>query len=133
MNVSGQLTVFWPRATGYYPDASPLEGGFIDRMDCPLHTLQDYLAGQSPYVSIAMDADAFRYGTRIAIPELVKRYHQQIEFRVVDTGSAFRGQGRARIDICTANKEASEDDAINGIVTCIAFLTGETLNKALGY
>ena len=33
---------------------------------------------------------------------------------VVDTGGAFRGKGRTRIDICTANRSASLDSTING-------------------
>src|SRR5262245_34112978 len=39
------------KGTGYYPDASPMEGGFVDRKGKPLQTLQDYLAGKAPYVS----------------------------------------------------------------------------------
>src|SRR3954471_8023471 len=36
-----QLTA---KGTGYFPDNSPMEGGFKDRQGKPLHTLQDYLA-----------------------------------------------------------------------------------------
>jgi hypothetical protein len=28
------------RGTAYYPDNSPIEGGFVDMQDTPLHTLQ---------------------------------------------------------------------------------------------
>jgi peptidoglycan hydrolase-like protein with peptidoglycan-binding domain len=110
---------FASRGTGYYPDASPLEGGFQDRLGRPLHTLQDYLAGRAPYVSVAMDSRAFPYGTKLRIPELEAKYGRPIEFRVVDTGGAFRGRGTTRIDICTANRRASLDATINGPLTLV--------------
>src|SRR5437868_163147 len=73
---------FSSRGTGYYPDASALEGGFKDRLGRPLNTLQDYLAGRAPYVSVAMDSKAFPYGTKLRIPELEAKYGRPIEFRV---------------------------------------------------
>jgi hypothetical protein len=110
---------FNARGTGYYPDASPLEGGFVDRRDQPLRTLQDFLSGKANYVSVAMDSKAFPYGTKLRIPELEAKYGKQIEFRVVDTGGAFKGKGTSRIDICTANERASLDSTINGPLTLI--------------
>lgn len=100
--------------TGYYPANNSLEGGFLDRLGKPLYTLQAYLAGKAPYVSTAMDRHAFNYGQKIRIPELEKKYGRTIEFRVVDTGDAFIGAGKTRIDICTANWTAAHDKTING-------------------
>ncbi|MBX3223003.1 MAG: hypothetical protein KF795_21000 [Labilithrix sp.] len=105
---------FVARGTGYYPDSSPLEGGFVDRRGAPLRTLQQFLAGKASYVSVAMDTNAFRYGQHLRIKELEAKYGRSIDFRVVDTGGAFRGKGRTRIDICTANAKASRDATING-------------------
>jgi 3D (Asp-Asp-Asp) domain-containing protein len=105
---------FTARGTGYYPDSSALEGGFVDRVGKPLHTLQQFLAGQADYVSVAMDTRAFNYGQRLKIHELETKYGKAIPFRVVDTGGAFTGKGRTRIDICTANNRASLDPTING-------------------
>lgn len=107
------------RGTGYYPDNSALEGGFRDRQGAPLHTLQDYLAGNAPFVSVAMDTHAFPYGQKLRIPELEAEHGQAIEFRVVDTGGAFAGKGHSRIDICTANQSASLDPVINGPLTLV--------------
>jgi 3D (Asp-Asp-Asp) domain-containing protein len=105
---------FVSRGTGYYPDSSALEGGFVDRRGVRLRTLQQFLAGQATYVSVAMDVNAFKYGQRLRIRELEQKYGRSIVFRVVDTGGAFRGRGRSRIDICTANRSASLDSTING-------------------
>lgn len=105
---------FLARGTGYYPANNSLEGGFVDRKGAPLHTLQDFLAGRAPYVSVAMDSKAFPYGTNLRIPELERKYGRPIDFRVVDTGGAFVGKGTSRIDICTANNAASLDSTING-------------------
>ena len=105
---------FTSHGTGYYPDSSALEGGSVDRTGKPLRTLQQFLAGSATYVSVAMDSGAFKYGARLRIKELDAKYGRAILFRVVDTGGAFRGKGRTRIDICTANRKASLDPTING-------------------
>lgn len=112
------------RATAYYPSNSALEGGFNDRRGAPLYTLQQYLAGEAPYVSVAMDRRLnVPYGQRVRIPELEQSYNNgnPIEFRVVDTGSAFTDRGTSRIDICTANEAASLDERINRNLTLIPY------------
>ncbi len=104
--------------TAYYPHNSALEGGYKDKIGKPLNTLEDYLAGKAPFVSVAMDDRAgFKYGQRIRIPELEQKYGKQIPFKIVDTGGAFRGKGTGRIDICVANEEASRNATINGKLT----------------
>lgn len=104
--------------TGYFPDNSAMEGGFVDRQGKKLNTLQDFLAGKADYVSVAMDKNEhIPYGAKLRIPELEKKYGRPIEFRVVDTGGAFTGKGNSRIDICTANQQASMDPTINGPLT----------------
>lgn len=105
---------FVSRGTAYYPSNSSIEGGFKDRKGLPLKTLQQFLAGQASYVSVAMDTNAFAYGTRLRINELDRKYGRSIVFRVVDTGGAFRGKGKSRIDICVKNAAASTDPTING-------------------
>lgn len=110
---------FKARGTGYYPDSSAMEGGYVDRKGAKLNTLQDFLSGKAPYVSVAMDSKAFPYGTKLRIPELEAKYGKQIEFRVVDTGGAFKGKGTSRIDVCTANQRASLDPTINGPLTLV--------------
>lgn len=105
---------FVSRGTGYYPANNSLEGGFVDRKGARLRTLQQFLAGNADYVSVAMDSNAFSYGQRLRIKELEAKYGRPIVFRVVDTGGAFRGKGRSRMDICVANRTASVDPTING-------------------
>lgn len=106
------------RATAYYPDSSALEGGYKDMRGKPLYTLQDYLAGRAPYVSVAMDNKAgIKYGQKVCIPELEQHYGKSIPFKVVDTGSAFRGKGTSRIDICVANEKESLASHVNRNLT----------------
>ncbi|PVD30046.1 hypothetical protein C0Q70_09307 [Pomacea canaliculata] len=106
--------------TGYYPDDSPIEGGYVDVRDHPLHTLQEFLAGSAPYVSVAMDEHLrIPYGTQICIKELNQKYHKFIVFKVVDTGPAFTNKGYSRIDICVRDEHASYDDTINGPLTLV--------------
>lgn len=103
--------------SGYYPDSSAMEGGYVDRRGAKLRTLQQFLAGSAEYVSVAMDSTAFAYGQKLRIRELEQKYGRTIEFRVVDTGGAFRGKGRTKIDICVANRSASYDATLNGMLT----------------
>ncbi len=104
------------RGTAYYPFNNALEGGFKDKLGKDLCTLQAYLRGEVPYVSVAMD-ESVRYGSKLCIPELNAKYGRNIEFRVVDTGGAFKGKGHSRIDICVANEACANDSVINGHLT----------------
>jgi 3D (Asp-Asp-Asp) domain-containing protein len=108
------------RGSGYYPDQSALEGGSKDRRGKNLNTLQDYLANKADYVSVSMDPELpIEYGTVVEIPEINADRGRTVEFRVVDTGGAFKGKGFTRIDICTANRKESLDTTINGVLTLI--------------
>jgi len=108
------------KGTGYFPKHVGQEGGPNDMIGKPLHTLQAFLAGKAPYVSVAMDKQAgLPYGTKLRIPELEKKYGRPIEFRVVDTGSAFKGKGTSRIDICVRDFAASLEETLNGHLTLI--------------
>lgn len=88
-------------ATAYCPKKS--EGGLNDRTGKPLQTLQQYLSGSAPYVSVAMDSalnKQYPYGTVIHIPALEKKYNggKPIEFHFVDTGGSFIGTDRHPLD-----------------------------------
>lgn len=108
------MNSYLTRTTGYYPDDSPLEGGFVDCKGKPLCTLQGFLAGKDPYVSVAMDKNLkIPYGTVLWIPGFDLKYKRPIVFRVVDNGGAFVGKGWSRMDICTASKKDSEDNFLN--------------------
>lgn len=122
----GPTGVHPSRGTGYYPSSSKMEGGFTDRKENKLATLQDFLEGKSKYVSVAMDKNKnIPYGKGLHIKELDKKYAEQlkamgkehIDFRVVDTGGAFTNKGTSRIDIATRDRKASLDPTVNGPLT----------------
>ncbi len=113
-----------PRGTGYYPANNRLEGGFVDKQGHKLYTLQQFLSGKAPYVSVALDKKLYangkvHYGDKFSIPELEKKYGKKIEFRAVDTGGAFTNKGFGRIDICTGSQHDSLEKTINGKLTLI--------------
>lgn len=93
--------------TGYWPfsaraDEVKMEGGLKDRKGNPLYTLEMFQAGKAPYVSVSGDDEIWPYGQRIAISAW-----PGVVFRVVDTGSHFRGankvyrvMGEEPLDIC---------------------------------
>lgn len=118
--------------TGYFPDSSRMEGGFKDRYGVRLYTLQEFLAGKAPYVSVAIDIKngMKKYQKKIlCIPELDKAYGSEmlsevrlktggrILFKAVDTGGRFYYRGWDKMDICVANKKASFDKRLNHKVT----------------
>jgi len=110
------------RGTGYYPDNSAMEGGYNDMKGKKLTTLQDFLNGKAPYVSIALDKNlyksgAVKYGDTFRIPELEKKYGKPILFKAVDTGGAFTNKGFGRVDICTGSRKDSVDPTVNGSLT----------------
>jgi hypothetical protein len=104
---------FEARLTGYWPFAATpseiqMEGGVNDRKGKPLHTLEDVQAGKAPYVSVSGDDAIFPYGQRLQLD-----VWPGVVFRVVDTGSHFRGAtkiyrvaGREPLDICVATKDS---------------------------
>lgn len=116
------------RLTGYWPftarsDEKKMEGGVFDRMMPPgkykndptsqqykdhiLHTVEDYLAGTAPFVSLSGDDAIWPYAQAVRIPWT---NGGTILGRVVDTGSHFRGinklyraVGFEPIDVCVAS------------------------------
>jgi len=135
------LRPFPSLATGYYPrgystpEEARMEGGPLDRLGRPLHTIEEFLAGNAPYASAALDSDALPYGTIFFCPEIGKRYSVSFDgivFRAVDTGSAFKNMGLSRVDFCVAGKQASLHRIGNmrGVILYILCLKSE--GQALG-
>ena len=122
-NLGNGKVVGKANGSGYYPHNSRMEGGYNDMKGKPLCTLQDYLAGKVPYVSIALDQYLYRgtirYGDKFRIPELEKKYGRKIEFRAVDCGGAFKWKGFSKVDICTGSKSDSYEKTLNGTLTLV--------------
>jgi 3D (Asp-Asp-Asp) domain-containing protein len=114
IRVAGTFTA---KSSAYFPDDSEMEGGFKDMRGKPLQTLQGFLKGKNKYVSVAMDKGVFKYGQRLRIREVNERYGKEVVFRVVDTGGAFYGKGRSRIDLCVANETLSFEKIVNSKLT----------------
>lgn len=114
-----RLSAYWPVG----PDASEAEkrreGPPVDVRERPLYSLQEYLAGRAPFVSLAADRSTRgfpRYGELVRIKELEERYGQKILFRVVDTGGSFMDTGTARFDVRVASREEGLKDEVNSDV-----------------
>jgi hypothetical protein len=136
------LTEYYPFQSGLTDRQKKMEGGVTDRMGKPLFTLEDYLEGTAPYVSLACDpaggppgsAPEFRkYGYKVWLPEISGSANLytitpvmlpiQIDFRLVDTGGAFTGKtkrvrvaGYEPIDVCRRSKPAAEN-SLSGTLT----------------
>lgn len=100
--------------THYYPwdvhtDAErKMEGAPVDRKKNPLHTVEDFLAGKSNYVSLAGDYTLWPYGQKVIVPW----GDHSLTGRVVDTGGHFHGLGKVfrvigaePIDVCVFSRD----------------------------
>jgi hypothetical protein len=111
-----KLTNYHPYDVGNAAE-KVMEGGKNDRVGNPLHTLEDFLGGNAPYVSVSGDDAIFPYGQR-----LVLETWPDVIFRVVDTGGHFssaewaikkgftkvyRVAGYEPLDICCATRDTS--------------------------
>lgn len=97
---------YFAMTTLYTTENTAMEGGPLDRCGKRLGSLEQYIAGQVSFVSVAMDKNAFPYGTILIIPEIDKKLGKKILFKVVDTGGAFIGRGTNRMDICVGNSQS---------------------------
>jgi len=115
------MPTYKAKGSGYFPANTKMEGGTKDTHGNPLLTLQDFLKGNAEYVSCAMDKAVEKkiHGRKFSITELDKKYGKAIEFRVVDTGGAFKDKGYTRIDICTASSSDTLEPTINGWLTLV--------------
>lgn len=114
-----RLSAYWPVGPDASEEERRREGPPVDVHDRPLYSLQDYLAGKAPFVSIAADrsrAGFPRYGELVRIEELEKRYGRKILFRVVDTGGSFMTTGTTRFDIRVASRDEGLKDEVNSDV-----------------
>jgi len=97
------LTGYWPFQAGLSAAEKKMEGAPVDRRGKPLHTAEDFFAGESDHVSLSGDPDIFPYGQKINIPWGDKT----LVGRVTDTGGHFHGAGKVfrvvgaePIDVC---------------------------------
>lgn len=93
-----------------------LEGGPFDRKGAPAYTLEQYLEGKAPYVTVAMDSNAFPYGTTVYNGKFKDSKGNLIPFRVTDTGGAFKNMGTQKMDIASSSlQRAREGPNFSGV------------------
>ncbi len=112
------------KLTGYYPHASLMQGGFKNRFGGRLFSLEAFLAGKAPYVTVALDylgSMKVHHKKFFCIPALEKAYAEEmapsvrkkfggrIPFKVMDTGGAFKRKGFAKLDVCHSTRAGAWD------------------------
>ncbi|KAF6208774.1 hypothetical protein GE061_014514 [Apolygus lucorum] len=109
--------------TAYYPDTfSDDESGMVDVQGNRLRTLQDYLDGRAPYVTVSMDPRLkVPYGTRVIIPTLNDHFGVKngIRFEARDAGPHMEGAGFSRLDVCVRSEQDSYDVAVNRVANVV--------------
>lgn len=117
---SGSQRNFTSKGIGFYPSYDDNQGGFVDCMDKPLYTLQDFLAGSVPWVDVAFDKELnLKYGLEVQIPELNSKYNRSIIFKVSDTGIRYERQGFSQVVIATLDRQSSQEEVLNGQLTLV--------------
>jgi peptidoglycan hydrolase-like protein with peptidoglycan-binding domain len=111
----GETSVYYP-----YRKHNSMEGGIKNRFSGSVNTIEKYLKGEAPYVSVAMDKNLdLPNGTRLRsadIDAIAADYCSRnacvrtgpIDLRVDDTGSAFTDKGYGRMDIATDSLETEK-------------------------
>lgn len=122
VNADSTLQSFSSEASLYTIENTEMEGGAYDRCDYNknppefrrrLSTLEEFIAGKSNWVALAMDAEEVPYGTIVRIPEIEEGLKKRnvyngrpIIFVVTDGGGAFNGRlGWSRFDLCVGNSQ----------------------------
>jgi N-acetylmuramoyl-L-alanine amidase len=86
--------------TAYVPGMGGTEGGSgVAARAGKANTMEDYVAGKAPYVSVAMDENSEWQGKYLISPS-----YPGVVFKVEDQGSAFKGKAEQAIDIAFADK-----------------------------
>jgi len=119
---SGAQTIKNALATVYTPylvktrKQRKMEGPPIDHHDQAVCTLERYLAGTCPYVSVAVDPRLnVPNGTPLLIPEISRLAGRTVHFRIVDTGSKKRFKGMSHVDVATdSNQHSGYGQLISG-------------------
>jgi 3D (Asp-Asp-Asp) domain-containing protein len=123
VNADYALDNFSSEASLYTVENTEMEGGGYDRCDNyrnpadmrrRLSTLEEFLAGKSNWVALAMDAEEVPYGTIVRIPEIEEGLKKRgvyngrpIIFVITDGGGAFNGRlGWSRFDLCVGNSQS---------------------------
>lgn len=117
---------FTSRGTGYHPVSpnSPdykMEGGNVDALGRPIHTLDQFRRGEVPDVTVAIDRSSPLFGKFAFSPTL----NAPVKF--TDTGGAFRGKGMSRVDVARDTAAGANSDENNGP---IRFTLGSTSGPA---
>ncbi len=102
----------FPSAITYYSPGKgnlTLEGGVNDRYGNTIYTIEDYLEGRAPYVTVAMDQFTPSLNHQVLTnPSFTDSTGKLIPFKVEDTGGAFNNKGLSRIDIATRSEQAAK-------------------------
>ena len=125
-----RLTGYWPWEAAQSGDAAEknMEGGVNDRKGKPLHSVEDFFAGKSAYVSLSGDDKAWPWGQRV---DFVWSDGRKVIGRVVDTGRNFRGStkvyraaGNEPLDVAVRSKSTHPPTFVTGTI-----VKGDTLEK----
>ncbi len=82
------------------------EGPPVDRFTHAICTLERFLAGRCPYVSVAIDRSLdVPDGTPLLIPGIDRIAGRRVLFRIVDTGAVRLFHGTSHIDVATDSNE----------------------------
>jgi peptidoglycan hydrolase-like protein with peptidoglycan-binding domain len=106
--IKNALTTIYTPYTARTREQRRVEGPPTDRFLQPICTLEKYLGGSCPYVSVAIDRRLkVPDGTPLLIPQISDLVGRTVEFRIVDTGALWAFHGTKHVDIATDSGDAA--------------------------
>lgn len=93
-----------------------LEESSLDAQGKRLCTLEAFLDGDVPFVSIACDLTAFPYGTPLRLPDLEAEVGRQVPLIAVAETSRTQGIGRLLVELCVSDVTAAEQAGWCGVM-----------------
>jgi len=95
-------------------------GDYYDIQGRPIHTLEDFIKGIVPDVSIALDPNlAIPYGTIVSSPELNALVGKPVPLAVTAQNAATFNRNLDRVSICVATGRLFRLANLNGTLTLI--------------
>jgi hypothetical protein len=93
-----------------------LDDGSLDASGRRLCTLEAYLDGDVPHVSVAVDLEALPAGARLRIPALEAACGQTVPLRAVHETERTRGVGAAYLEVCVSEPDGPLARALLGLL-----------------
>jgi hypothetical protein len=94
-----------------------LDEGSLDAKEHRLCTLEAFLDGDVPFVSVAVDLEEIPYGAALSVPSLDAALGRHVVLRAVHQNERTEGCGSAYVEICVSERTAENERLFERLLT----------------